>query len=570
MLRFLPFLFFFMGACSLAGQTLEVINEDPYTPATLIESVFLGEGIDIINVDYVGDDRSAAYFTGGQNFVGIDRGVVMTTGITVSNDNDNGVDAIGSVLSNVNSNSPLNSDPDLNAILNENGGGTLNDITVYTITFRPLSDTVSFRYVFASEEYPEYVCSQFNDIFGFFLSGPGINGPYSNNGINIAKIPGTDLPVRINTINHGEVGANGIITNCTPPSGTLVHSDLYNNNTDSPEQPVYDGLTNVLSATSPVQACEVYTMKIIIADVGDPLLDSGVFLEARSFGGEATNLEIVNLAIDGVMVEGCGDVLLHFHTPEPVENDQELVVEFFGDATPGVDYTAPPTNLTIPAGDSLLVVPLTAFEDNIDDDGENIFISLQRSDCLTDTFTISIGSNRLGEMSLLDEIVLCGEETVALDATVANSDPVTYSFSNDEEETWIAGTRFFDINVQGVIPQVNNPFVLQAICIDEIEHIFPRELELYAINPNGVFVELSTRNGGNPPNSIPFSGYLGTCFTPTATTRIAPVGGEADESLVPFTGDWIPEGPLSDLWFGQQPTNGIWQLRVRDRGAIFN
>ncbi|MEL6143501.1 MAG: choice-of-anchor L domain-containing protein, partial [Bacteroidota bacterium] len=148
MLRFLPFLFFFMGACSLAGQTLEVINEDPYTPATLIESVFLGEGIDIINVDYVGDDRSAAYFTGGQNFVGIDRGVVMTTGITVSNDNDNGVDAIGSVLSNVNSNSPLNSDPDLNAILNENGGGTLNDITVYTITLRPLSDTVSLRHVF--------------------------------------------------------------------------------------------------------------------------------------------------------------------------------------------------------------------------------------------------------------------------------------------------------------------------------------------------------------------------------------------------------------------------------------
>ncbi|MBK7946535.1 MAG: choice-of-anchor L domain-containing protein [Flavobacteriales bacterium] len=37
--------------------------------------------------------------------------------------------------------------------------------------FIPTGDTLRFRYVFGSEEYPNYTCGSVNDVFGFFLSG---------------------------------------------------------------------------------------------------------------------------------------------------------------------------------------------------------------------------------------------------------------------------------------------------------------------------------------------------------------------------------------------------------------
>ena len=46
----------------------------------------------------------------------------------------------------------------------------LNNIIVLEFDFRPISDQISFEYVFGSEEYQSYTCSNYNDIFGFFLS----------------------------------------------------------------------------------------------------------------------------------------------------------------------------------------------------------------------------------------------------------------------------------------------------------------------------------------------------------------------------------------------------------------
>ncbi|MEO0628154.1 MAG: choice-of-anchor L domain-containing protein, partial [Bacteroidota bacterium] len=383
-----------MSSFALQAQ-IEVTNGGPFDPVPLIENIFLGDGVEIINVDYIGDPRSVGFFQNAENFIGIDRGVVMTTGITEMDGVTAGIDANGNVLASVNSNSPLNNDPDLQAIVAP--GFDLNDITRYIITFRPTGDSLEFNYVFASEEYPEYACSDFNDIFGFFISGPGINGPFQNDAENIALIPGTNLPVQINNVNNGTVGTNGNEDNCTPPDGSLAFSQFYVDNNASTQGPIYDGFTTVLTARAEVIPCEEYTIKLIIADVSDGNLDSGVFLEAKSFGGNTIDADLVNVSVDGSLAEGCRAATINFFTPNPVDQDTELEVDFFGDATPGVDYTMPPP-IIIPAGDSVISFTIEAFEDNlVEDPDENIFISLRKNPCTVDTLQIRIRPNILVE-----------------------------------------------------------------------------------------------------------------------------------------------------------------------------
>jgi len=129
--------------------------------------------------------------------------------------------------------------------------------------FIPSSDSVEFRYVFASEEYPEFVNASFNDVFGFFISGQNpTGGAYSN--LNIARIPGTNLPISIDNVN------------------STSHSQFYINNSGN-SRIVFDGMTFVLTAKALVVPCQTYHIKIAIGDVMDGIYDSGVFLEASSF-----------------------------------------------------------------------------------------------------------------------------------------------------------------------------------------------------------------------------------------------------------------------------------------------
>ncbi|MEM6394915.1 MAG: choice-of-anchor L domain-containing protein [Bacteroidota bacterium] len=568
----LSFLFLLSSFLYVNAQ-LEVINEFPYDPDNLVETVFVGEGVTVLNVDYEGDQSSAAFFKGGLPFIGMDRGIVMTTGRSVDENNPNvSISGVGDAQASTTLSSEWLEDPDIRAIVGgTNSNPRIQDIVSYTITFQPVSDSVNFRYVFASEEYPEYVCSPYNDIFGFFISGPGINGPFSNNSINIAQIPGTDLPVRINSVNPGIPGGSSQGGMCDEPGSSLDYSNLYIDNNNSNSPPIYDGFTQVFDASVNLQACETYTIKLILADIGDGIFDSAVFLEARSFSGEGTNLEIANLSIDGTLVEGCSGAELNFFTPNALDADLDLEVEFFGTATEGADYTMPPMDLTIPAGDSLLVVPVEAFEDGIADGGEEILISLRRSDCRTDTFTIRIEESQLESLALPNDQIVCGDDQVSLSAQVVGPGPTNYSFSSNEEInlTFLGGWRESEIEVSGVVPEILSEETFVSVCIDELDHNRPAQIDAFLISPTGVLVELTTDNGGAGNNNAT-DGYFNTCFRPDATTRIAAPGQQAPANLVPFTGDWLPEGELSDLWFGDQPANGTWTLRVRDDAALTN
>ena len=557
------------GGLQLLSQPLEVSSGPPYTPDNLITNVFLGDGVEVLSVSYEGNNQSVGFFNNGGASIGMSRGIVMTTGRAATQGASIGVNSPGSSQASVSLPGSALFDPDMQAIAGQ--GGSINDICRYIITFRPVSDTLRFRYAFGSEEYPEYVCSNFNDIFGFFISGPGITGPYSNNSRNIALVPGTNLPVRINNVNPGVVGSSGTAGNCQPPLGSLSYSAFYNANENSPALPVYDGYTDVFTAEAVVVPCSTYTIKLVICDVSDGAFDSGVFLEAKSFGTGSVDVQIAGLSVDGGLAEGCRDGEIAFVLPVRTEADLPISYSIEGSAQPGLDYSPLPAAVVVPAGDSIVRFTVEAFEDNIDEGDENIRLIVQVDPCNVDTFDILIKENPLLKPDLGDDLQQCPEELVGLDGSIPIELPVPPRFVNNTPLS-IAQHNiqyFSPIEVQGVLPATLGPEVIKSVCIDSLVHQWIDDLDVFLFSPDGQFIELTTDNGGNGGNGGQPDQYRATCFSPAATVPINFPGPFAPASAVPFTGDWKPEGVWEDLWNGSRRTNGTWRLLITDDAMGF-
>ncbi|MBK7407847.1 MAG: choice-of-anchor L domain-containing protein [Saprospirales bacterium] len=532
------------GTYQLEAQPLEVIDgaTNPYTPENLISNVFLGEGVEVIDVQFFGVNTAVGYFKNGLDEIGIDRGIVMSSGRVTNSGTTLGIVNPGSSFASSNNGSTV-TDPDLAAI----GTGSINNGCKYLITFIPTSDTLRFKFVFGSEEYPEYACTSFNDVFGFFITGPGINGPFQNNGENIALIPGTSQNVSINNL-HPQNGGN-----CPP-----VNAQYYNNNNGMSTLPVYDGFTDVFTAEAVVIPCQEYTIKLVLADVGDAIFDTGVFLEAKSFGTGSLDVDIATVSLDGTITEDCSDAVLTFTLPTPTESDFPIDFNIFGSAVNGVDYTEIPVDLIIPAGDSTISIPIHAFNDGIVEGLEFIGIDVQRDVCNRDTFYISIRENELIPPELGPDQIICLLDTIQLDGMINLPLPPPPSFSNVNDQ--IIGPPFANVyspvQVAGVQPFQLGPGVIQSVCIN-IDHNWLSDLDIYLLAPNGQFMELTTDNGSNGDD------YSGTCFTPDASLPITYIAPPA--SGAPYTGTFAAEGVWSDLWSGpENPTNGEWNLLMID------
>jgi hypothetical protein len=221
-------------------------------------------GIVVSNEVLTCDSLSNGEFTGISN-LGISNGIVLGTGHAASDSllGYTGIDGLPSQFASAFLNTA--GDTQLQTIV----GATTYDACVLEFDLQPVGSFIEFEYVFGSEEYPEFNCSPFNDVFGFFISGPGYANP-----TNIALLPGTSIPVSINTINDG--------------SSTLCTADttLYVTNTDTIS--TLDGFTDVLVATATVTPGLTYHLKLAIADVSDGILNSYVLLKANSLKSGGT------------------------------------------------------------------------------------------------------------------------------------------------------------------------------------------------------------------------------------------------------------------------------------------
>ena len=238
------------------------VNSAP-TVTQLVQNILLGPGVSASNFIFTGTNSARGSFNcAGACNVGIGNGVLITSGGVTNAIGPN--NATGSGTDN-----PSGPDSDLNGL--HPTGTSPQDAAVIEFDFTVATDSVRFRYVWASEEYHDYVNTACNDFFGFFINGPGIVGKK-----NIALIPGTNIPISINNVNNGSAPGG------TSPSGPCTNCAYFRDNTGGTSVQ-YDGMTTVLTAATQVCPCETYHIKLAVQDFCDGAFDSGVFLEGNSF-----------------------------------------------------------------------------------------------------------------------------------------------------------------------------------------------------------------------------------------------------------------------------------------------
>ncbi len=394
------------------GSIANLSTSGGATASSLISTTLIGgDCFDVANITSSGNAASRGTFTNGATNIGLANGVVLCTGNVNILPGPN-------ILQNADGGFGNNStdDPDLATLTT----GDQYDVSKIEFDFTPTTDQVTFDFVFGSEEYCEYVGSQFNDVFGFFISGPGIVGTK-----NIALVPGTSIPVAINNVNHISntsyyVNNNTGISCNGSPAFNLAECQL-------------DGWTTVLTAEAVVQPCKTYHIKLAIADVADPYYDSAVFLKANSFdaGGQAHVQAAYPSGLQNVY-EGCGQGYIEFVRGSGDVN-QPLVVNFTvgGTATPGSDYIPISSPVTIPAGQSKIQIPITVISDTIVEGQESIILSL-KNPCSCTQQKAEFFIDDLSPLNVeLNDQTICGNTGATLSPTVTGGlTPLSYLWSN--------------------------------------------------------------------------------------------------------------------------------------------
>lgn len=343
-----------LSVSSVCNNALAQIVITPAATAAQLAAKLVGPGVTVSSPLLTCPTNAEGTFV-GPSTLSFDSGIVLTSGqaMTVGTT----IGAGGPASGFASTSNGVGGDPSLTAL----AGQPTYDRCVLEFDFAPAGDTVKFNYVFGSEEYTSYTCTSFNDVFGFFISGPGFATP-----TNIALVPGTSIPVCINSVNCGPTGGGSLAT-CTAVGPGSPFCAYYVNNAAGTTI-TYNGLTRTLQAIAHVTPCNTYHLKIGIADAFDHILDSGVFLEAGSL--TSTGISVTPVGMNSTdttaggqyCVRGCLPGQFVFHITAPMASDYVIHYLIGGSAVNGVDYNTIADSIVIPAGSTsstLLIVPTT-------------------------------------------------------------------------------------------------------------------------------------------------------------------------------------------------------------------
>lgn len=414
-------IFFAMFAVtSLRAQLIVAPNGSGDTLARAI----MGPSATISNIYFRCNTGASGFALGANSNLPLDTSVVLSNGLITSAMGPNINPATSDVFA-----PPQDGDTILSGFIPDTI--PTDDACILQLRYIPKVSPFSVRYVFASEEYPEYVCCPTADRFGFFILGPNPTtmGPPNYLYDDFAVIPNSNppMPTLLNTVNPGQMGS----APCANPAGciSLSNSLLYNDNTGSTTEE-FDGYTDALQGEVPVYPCSTYTIRFAIADGGSPTVNSYVFIETSSQNAQPYTMSLTSNLSAPYVIEGCLGGMLTISIANDNPFDLTLLLDHYGSAINGVDYSLPDTAV-IPAGATSVSFPFTPFLDSLLENSDTIKIAL-RLPCTGWLDSVKIAIKDSLTLSVSPPQVMCPGDTIQIEANspgMLQWDPA-YNISN--------------------------------------------------------------------------------------------------------------------------------------------
>ncbi len=407
---------FFSFSVSNGYAQLTVV---PNQTATVLASALAGPGVTILSPTLTCPGLANGTFTSTGTLLSMSSGIILTCGHASA-----AAGPYGPPPGTASFNLGAPGDPALTAIL---GGSNTYDACVLQFDVVAKGDSLGFNYQFGSQEYYSAVCSHYNDLFAFFISGPGIAGAP-----NMALIPGTNIPVEINSVNNGVPGASGgVLSNCTSLGPGSPFTSYYLDNTGGTLLS-YKGFTTKFRAVHSVTPCDTYHLKLAIADAGNAIYDSGVFLEAASLNTNNfifNHTDSIGATINGMsnsIVKGCNPATITILSTHILSTSEVLHFTFSGTGVNGLDYTAPDSAIMLSGTDSvhISVAGIPTFPSGIKT--LKIFLTSPAACGILDSITLNILDSPAAIL-LTPDTTVCAGSTFQIHAT--GSSGLTYSWS---------------------------------------------------------------------------------------------------------------------------------------------
>lgn len=404
------------GLLTIVGTSFSQITIDATpTPTDLVQNTLIGPGLVTSNITFTGQASQIGYFDGTNTNLDLPNGIVLSSGNVT--DIANTPSAFAS--------STVGSAGDADVLATAQSVNTQatssNDASVLEFDFVPEGDEVFFTFVFASEEYLAFINTQYNDAFGFYLTGPNPNGGnYASD--NLALVPGTTDPISISSVYIDATEA--------PP---IMNGQYFQSN---PSGYVFDGATVAIEVRFNVICNETYHFKFAVADINDSSYDSAVFLEGGSFQSIPAVVDFSTVDGDTLTYEACdlGTELL-ITRPECLAQDSLIAwLSFGGSATFGVDYDPIADSVVFLPGEDSITINFNPIADGIPEGTEDVIITLTSVNSDGDTLTSTATGYILDKTIIVDvqdTTLYCRGDSILIGAMADSAiAPYTYDWSN--------------------------------------------------------------------------------------------------------------------------------------------
>ena len=492
--------YFFLGFSLIIHLSLfsQLVVNSGQTPLQYVTNNLIGPGVTVTNVTFTGSATQIGEFSDATSNIGFQGGIVLSSGaVSELVGASNNTTAGQTINSGISDNDLLSIAQSVTSNPSSGNINSTDDLASLEFDFVAVSNVVSFNFVFGSDEYTQWINSSFNDVFGFFVSGPGITGPYAspaafpNGSVNLALVPNTNLPITISTIHPG-LNAQYYVSG---GAGNALN-----------------GYTTPIPITFNVQCGETYHFKFAVADCQDDYLSTAVFLQDDSFFSPPVDITLQTANGTDTIPEACVDANVLFIRSE-CQSSLPLAVNFTvtGTAVDDVDFILADSPIILAPGQDTAAINIAPIVDGIAEGVESIVITVSYVDGNGDSLSIS-GTLYLADITPLsinetDITAQCFNDSILLTAIAQGATGLyTYDWLNSSSDSTqdivsVNQNGVFDFLVTvtdaclGAITDTVTVTMIQTIAIDTIN------VGLTTCQPTGFVSVIASGLNGAPSYS---------------------------------------------------------------------